>query len=79
MAMAAVMNFVSKTVGMAFRNIFSRMCAAQSDFGLKVTQPDIYYGEAMLAIDCIDWRQGIRLSKGNDNVYTSYTGKGGIR
>jgi hypothetical protein len=75
----AVMNFVSKTVGDGFPQYLLENVPAQSDFGLKVTQPDIYYGQAMPGYRIVS--TGVKefdYPKGNDNVYTSYTGKGGI-
>ena len=46
---------------------------------MNITQPGIYYGESMPGYRIV--ATGIKefdYPKGNDNVYTSYNGKGGI-
>ena len=57
----------------------SREHPAESAYGLTITQPAIYYGESMPGYRIV--ATGIKefdYPKGNDNVYTSYDGKGGI-
>ena len=74
-----VMNFVSKTVGGGFPQYALENVPAKSDFGLTISQPAIYYGQSMPGYRIVD--TGIKefdYPKGNDNVYTSYNGKGGI-
>ena len=74
-----VMNFVSKTVGGGFPQYTLENVPAESAFGLTITQPAIYYGQSMLGYRIV--ATGIKefdYPKGNDNVYTSYNGKGGI-
>ncbi len=74
-----VMNFVSKTVGGGFPQYVLQNIPAESAFGVKITQPAIYYGKSMPGYRIVD--TGIKefdYPKGNDNVYTSYGGKGGI-
>ena len=74
-----VMNFVSKTVGGGFPQYLLENVPAKSAFGLNITQPAIYYGQSMPGYRIVD--TGIKefdYPKGNDNVYTSYNGKGGI-
>lgn len=74
-----VMNFVSKTVGAGFPQYLLENVPAESAYGLKITQPSIYYGESMPGYRIV--ATGIKefgYPKGNDNVYTSYDGKGGI-
>jgi uncharacterized protein len=74
-----VMNFVSKTVGDGFPQYLLENVPAESAYGLNITQPAIYYGEAMPGYRIV--ATGIKefdYPKGNDNVYTSYDGKGGI-
>ena len=74
-----VMNFVSKTVGGGFPRYLLENVPAESAYGLTITQPSIYYGEAMPGYRIV--ATGIKefdYPKGNDNVYTSYNGKGGI-
>jgi uncharacterized membrane protein (UPF0182 family) len=74
-----VMNFVSKTVGGGFPQYALENVPAESDFGLTISQPAIYYGQSMPGYRIVD--TGIKefdYPKGNDNVYNSYKGKGGI-
>ena len=74
-----VMNFVSKTVGGGFPQYVLENVPAESAFGLTITQPAIYYGQSMLGYRIV--ATGIKefdYPKGNDNVYTSYSGEGGI-
>jgi len=75
----AVMNFVSKKVGGGFPQYVLENVPAESSFGLSVTQPAIYYGQSMpgYRIVATDIKE-FDYPKGNDNVYTSYSGKGGI-
>ena len=74
-----VMNFVSKKVGGGFPKYLLENVPAKSAYGLKITQPAVYYGESMPGYRIV--ATGIKefdYPKGNDNVYTSYNGKGGI-
>jgi uncharacterized membrane protein (UPF0182 family) len=74
-----VMNFVSKKVGGGFPQYTLENVPAESAFGLTINQPAIYYGQSMPGYRIVD--TGIKefdYPKGNDNVYTSYNGKGGI-
>jgi uncharacterized protein len=74
-----VMNFVSKKVGGGFPKYLLENVPAESAYGLTITQPAIYYGESMPGYRIV--ATGIKefdYPKGNDNVYTSYNGKGGI-
>jgi uncharacterized membrane protein (UPF0182 family) len=74
-----VMNFVSRTVGGGFPQYILQNIPAESTFGLNISQPAIYYGESMPGYRIVS--TGIKefdYPKGNDNVYTSYDGKGGI-
>jgi uncharacterized protein len=74
-----VMNFVSKTVGGGFPQYTLENVPAESAFGLAITQPAIYYGQSMPGYRIV--ATGIKefdYPKGNENVYTSYNGKGGI-
>jgi len=74
-----VMNFVSKTVGGGFPQYLLENVPAQSSFGLKIAQPSVYYGQSMPGYRIVD--TGIKefdYPKGNDNVYSSYAGSGGI-
>jgi uncharacterized membrane protein (UPF0182 family) len=74
-----VMSLVSKTVGGGFPDYLLQNVPAESDFGLTIDQPAIYYGESTAGYRIV--ATGIKefdYPKGNDNVYTSYRGKGGI-
>jgi uncharacterized protein len=74
-----VMNFVSTTAADGIPQYILDNIPARSAFGLNITQPSIYYGESMPGYRIVD--TGVKefdYPKGNDNVYTSYTGKGGI-
>ncbi len=74
-----VMNFVSKKVGGGFPQYTLENVPAESNFGLTISQPAIYFGQSMLGyrIVATDIKE-FDYPKGNDNVYTSYAGKGGI-
>lgn len=74
-----VMSFASQTVGGGFPKYLMQNIPPQSDYGLKITQPGIYYGEAMPGYRIVT--TGVKefdYPKGNENVYTRYTGTGGI-
>jgi uncharacterized membrane protein (UPF0182 family) len=74
-----VMNFVSKSVGGGFPEYLIQNVPPQSSFGLNVTQPAIYYGQGMPGSRIV--ATGVKefdYPQGNQNVYTSYQGKGGI-
>jgi hypothetical protein len=74
-----VMNFVSKSIGGGFPEYLVQNVPPQSTNGLNITQPAIYYGEAMPGSKIV--ATGVKefdYPKGNDNVYTSYQGSGGI-
>ena len=74
-----VMSFASQTVGGGFPKYLLQNIPPQSDYGLKITEPSIYYGEATPGYRIVD--TGIKefdYPKGNQNVYTSYAGTGGI-
>jgi uncharacterized membrane protein (UPF0182 family) len=74
-----VMNFVSKTIGGGFPQFLIKNVPPESSYGLNMTQPGIYFGEAMPGSRIV--ATGVKefdYPKGNQNVYTSYHGKGGI-
>jgi hypothetical protein len=74
-----VMNFVSKSIGGGFPEYLIQNVPPQSSFGLNVSQPAIYYGEDMPGSRIV--ATGVKefdYPQGNQNVYTSYQGKGGI-
>lgn len=74
-----VMNFVSKTVGGGFPQYLIKNIPPESEPGLNISQPAIYYGEVAPGYKIV--ATGIKefdYPKGNNNVYTSYQGSGGI-
>jgi hypothetical protein len=74
-----VMNFVSKITRGGFPEFLIENIPPESAPGLKITQPAIYYGEAMPGSKIV--ATGVKefdYPKGNQNVYASYAGKGGI-
>ena len=74
-----VMSFASQTIGGGFPKYLLQNIPPESDNGLKITEPSIYYGEAMTGYRIV--ATGIKefdYPKGNENVYTSYAGAGGI-
>ncbi len=74
-----VMSFVSKTVGGGFPDYLIDNIPPQSAYGLKIDQPAIYYGETMPGYRIVATRvKELDYPQGNQNVYTSYAGTGGI-
>ena len=75
-----VMNFVSKTMGGGFPQYLIQNIPPESQYGaLNISQPAIYYGEVAPGYKIV--ATGIKefdYPKGNENVYTSYQGRGGI-
>jgi uncharacterized membrane protein (UPF0182 family) len=74
-----VMSFATQTTGGGFPKYLLQNIPPESDYGLKIAQPGIYYGEAMPGYRIVS--TGIKefdYPKGNENVYTSYAGTGGI-
>jgi uncharacterized membrane protein (UPF0182 family) len=74
-----VMSFVSKTMGGGFPQYVLENIPPESTFGLTISQPSIYYGESMPGYRIV--ATGVKefdYPKGNQNVYTSYNGTGGI-
>ncbi len=74
-----VMSFVSKTMGGGFPEYVLENIPPESSYGLTINQPAIYYGESMPGYRIVT--TGVKefdYPKGNQNVYTSYSGTGGI-
>ena len=74
-----VMSFVSKTMGDGFPQYVLQNIPPESAYGLTINQPSIYYGESMPGYRIV--ATGVKefdYPKGNQNVYTSYAGTGGI-
>ena len=74
-----VMSFVSKTIGGGFPQYVLENIPPESAYGLTVNQPSIYYGESMPGYRIVaTGAKEFDYPKGNQNVYTSYEGTGGI-
>ena len=74
-----VMNLVSKAIGGGFPQYLLENVPATSTAGLTITQPAIYYGETMPGSRIVaTGTKEFDYPKGNDNVYNSYAGTGGI-
>ena len=74
-----VMSFVSRIVGDGFPEFLLENIPPESNYGLNVRQPAVYYGENMPGYRIVG--TGVKefdYPKGDQNVYTSYQGKGGI-
>jgi hypothetical protein len=74
-----VMSLVSRTTDEGFPQYMLENIPPESKYGVNVAQPAIYYGEEAPGYKIV--ATGIKefdYPKGNDNVYTSYQGKGGI-
>ncbi|MFZ0931403.1 MAG: UPF0182 family protein [Syntrophobacteraceae bacterium] len=74
-----VMSFVSKTIGEGFPQYLIENIPPESTYGLTINHPSIYFGKAMPGYRIV--ATGIKefdYPKGNQNVYTSYSGTGGI-
>jgi uncharacterized membrane protein (UPF0182 family) len=74
-----VMNSVSKTEGDGFPHYLLENVPATSTAGLAIAQPAIYYGQTMPGYRIVaTGTKEFDYPKGNDNVYDSYAGSGGI-
>jgi uncharacterized membrane protein (UPF0182 family) len=74
-----VMNFVSKKGPEGFPEYIIENIPPVSLYNLKVDQPAIYYGEKMPGYRIVTTNvKEFDYPKGNDNVYTSYGGQGGV-
>jgi uncharacterized membrane protein (UPF0182 family) len=74
-----VMNFVSKKAEGGFPQYIIENIPPVSSYGLTVDRPGIYYGEKTPGYRIVATRiKEFDYPKGNQNVYTSYAGKGGI-
>jgi uncharacterized membrane protein (UPF0182 family) len=74
-----VMNFVSTATGGGLPQYLLENIPAESRYGLNITQPEIYFGEVAPGYKIV--ATGIKefdYPQGNENVYSSYQGKGGI-
>ncbi|MEJ2723390.1 MAG: UPF0182 family protein [Deltaproteobacteria bacterium] len=74
-----VMNFVSKKAPEGFPQYIIENIPPVSLYDLKVSRPDIYYGEKMPGYRIVATKvKELDYPKGNENVYTSYGGQGGV-
>ena len=74
-----VMNFVSKQTGGGFPEYIIENVPPESSYDVAVTRPAIYYGEKTPGYRIVATKiKEFDYPKGNENVYTSYQGKGGI-
>ncbi len=74
-----VMNFVTRITPGGFPEYLIENVPPESSHGLKITQPAIYYGEGTPGSRIV--ATGVKefdYPKGNQNVYASYEGNGGI-
>jgi uncharacterized membrane protein (UPF0182 family) len=74
-----VMKSVSNTTGGGLPQYLVDNVPAESQYGLNITQPAIYFGEVAPGYKIVS--TGIKefdYPRGNENVYASYQGKGGI-
>jgi uncharacterized membrane protein (UPF0182 family) len=74
-----VMNFVSTATGGGLPQYLLENIPAASQYGLNISQPAIYFGEVAPGYKIVS--TGIKefdYPQGNENVYSSYQGKGGI-
>jgi uncharacterized membrane protein (UPF0182 family) len=73
------MKSVSNTTGGGLPQYLVDNVPAESQYGLNITQPAIYFGEVAPGYKIVS--TGIKefdYPRGNENVYASYQGKGGI-
>jgi len=74
-----VMSFVSRQEEGGLPVYLLKDIPPTSDYNLKIDQPAIYYGENTPGYRIVSTQiKEFDYPKGNDNVYTRYTGKGGI-
>jgi uncharacterized membrane protein (UPF0182 family) len=74
-----VMNFVSKKSPQGLPEYIIENIPPVSLYNLKVDQPAIYYGEKMPGYRIVATEvKELDYPKGNENVYTSYNGHGGV-
>ena len=74
-----VMNFVSTATGGGLPQYLLENIPSESQYGMNISQPAIYFGEVAPGYKIVS--TGIKefdYPKGNENVYASYQGKGGI-
>jgi uncharacterized membrane protein (UPF0182 family) len=79
LATGLVLRFFKNTTGGGFPQYLLENIPPQSQYGLNDTQSDIYYGEVSPGYKIV--ASGIKefdYPKGNENVYASYHGTGGI-
>jgi uncharacterized membrane protein (UPF0182 family) len=74
-----VMNFVSRKISEGLPDYMIDNIPPESKFDMTITQPAIYYGEKTPGYRIVATKiKEFDYPKGDQNVYTSYQGKGGI-
>jgi hypothetical protein len=74
-----VMNFVSQKSPEGLPDYIIENIPPESLYNLTVDQPAIYYGEKTPGYRIVSTQvKELDYPKGNENVYTSYSGKGGV-
>jgi uncharacterized membrane protein (UPF0182 family) len=74
-----VMNPVNEVTSEGMPDFIVRDIPPQSDVSLKITRPEIYYGEETDEYAIVRTKtQEFDFPKGDQNVYTTYVGKGGV-
>ncbi len=74
-----VMNYVSTTVGGGFPQYLIENVPPGTTDSLAITQPAVYYGDSQSGYRIVGTgTKEFDYPQGNDNVYTSYAGTGGI-
>lgn len=74
-----VMNYVSKKVGGGFPQYLIDNVPPETTDGINISEPAVYYGQSQRGYRIVGTgTKEFDYPKGNDNVYTSYKGSGGI-
>ena len=75
-----VMNPVNEVTPEGMPNFIVKDIPPRSDVPLKITRPEIYYGEETDEYAIVRTKtQEFDYPKGDQNVYTTYRGKGGVK
>lgn len=73
------MNFVSRKTAEGLPDYIVENIPPQSNYGVKISQPAIYYGEKSPGYRIVATSvKEFDYPRGDNNVYTSYSGSGGI-
>ena len=75
-----VMSPVNEVTGDGLPNLVIKDIPPQSTATTEVTRPEVYYGEETEGISIVHTKtKEFDYPKGNQNVYTSYEGRGGVQ